>query len=114
MKITPSRFFCTRCGKEGMGIFRKVGQQREAGHLKKLYCIYCKDIVNHVEIKENGNYTVEDFQKEFELGRFVNGQREELAQCSKEDCPYNINSQCWNSNGQAHCGHKPEITNNQE
>lgn len=114
MNITPSRFFCTRCGKEGIGIFRNIGRQREPGHLKKLYCIYCKDTVNHVEIKENGKYTVEDFEKEFKLGRFVNGQREQLIACSKTDCPYNVDSQCWNSNGQIHCGHKPEITNNQE
>lgn len=76
MKYSSSRFFCTACGKEGMEIPRKNGQQREAGHLKKLYCIYCKKEVNHAEIKENGNYTIEDFKREFNSGVFVDGLRE--------------------------------------
>ena len=50
---TSSRFFCTQCGREGIPIQRKKGSQKERGHLKKLYCIYCNEQVNHVEIKEN-------------------------------------------------------------
>ena len=76
MKYSSSRFFCTACGNEGLSIMRSNGQQREAGHLKKLYCIYCKKEVNHAEIKENGNYTIEDFKREFNSGVFVDGLRE--------------------------------------
>ena len=36
-QITQSRFFCTKCGREGIPVHRKKGQQREGGHLKKLY-----------------------------------------------------------------------------
>jgi len=106
-----SRFFCTKCGKEGIPIQRKKGQERESGHLKKLYCIYCGEEVNHVEIKEdNPAYTLEDFKEEFELGRFEEGQRSamgDLSLCSKLDCPYNKDGKCWNSNYSTDCPYRP-------
>lgn len=68
-----SRFFCTRCGKEGIPIPRMQGQERKAGHLKKLYCIYCREELNHAEIKEEG-YTYQDFMEDFENGVFLNQQ----------------------------------------
>lgn len=112
MNMSQSRFFCTECGNEGIPIMRPVGRQREPGHLKKLYCIHCKKEVNHVEIKETGNYTYEDFKKEYELGRFIDGNRiaiEQLLDCSCDTCPFNINGKCWNSNWSNDCGHRPEI-----
>ena len=99
---TPDRFFCTQCGQEGIPIVRPKCKEREAGHLKNLYCIYCKKETNHVEIREKSqNYTLEDFQLEFELGRFVNGNRTELKdllKCSNSNCIYNIDGNCWNAN----------------
>ena len=106
MKMTQSRFFCTQCGKEGLPVMRKQGQQREPGHLKKLYCIYCGKEVNHAEVREIGGYTEDDFKQEFELGRFVEGQRESLADCTCKKCPFNINGKCWNSNRSNNCGHR--------
>ena len=110
MKNTQSRFFCCKCGKEGIPIQRKQCSQREPGHLKKLYCIFCQEEVNHAEVREIGGYTVDDFKLEFELGRFINGQRipnEELISCSDTLCKYNIEGKCWNSNYSYNCGHRP-------
>ena len=110
MNISQSRFFCTKCGKEGIPIMRPKGQMREPGHLKKLYCMNCGEYVNHAEVREIGGYTEEDFRQEFELGRFQNGQRVEnknLLQCSNTTCQYNINGKCWNSNNSSHCPYKP-------
>lgn len=108
MKTSQSRFFCTKCGKEGLPIQRKAGQQREPGHLKKLYCIYCQEEVNHAEVREIGGYTEEDFKKEFEMGRFTDqGQREVLSDCTNYNCPFNKNGKCWNSNRSNNCGHRP-------
>ena len=110
MKMTQSRFFCTRCGREGLPLMRKQGQQREAGHLKKLYCIYCGKEVNHAEVREIGGYTEEDFRREFEMGRFTEeGQRETLLDCTNYNCPFNKNGKCWNSNRSNNCGHRPLI-----
>lgn len=65
-----SHFYCTQCGQEGIPIRRVRGQERKAGHLKILYCIHCGKTINHVEVKENSNYTYMDFKKEFESGVF--------------------------------------------
>ena len=106
---TKSRFFCTCCGREGIPIQRKKGSEREAGHLKQLYCIYCKKEVNHAEVREIGGYTIEDFKKEYLLGRFVNGVRvseNDLLGCSCDFCEYNINGKCWNSNNSYSCKYR--------
>ncbi len=70
MKFNQSDFYCTCCGKKGLPVQRKKGQEREKGHLKKLYCIFCNKEINHVEIKPDGRYTLEDFQMEYEYGNF--------------------------------------------
>ncbi len=106
-----SNFYCTKCGKLGIPIMRLGNKYREGGHLKKLYCLYCKEETNHCEIRPVGQYTYEDFKEEFDLGRFVDGQRipvADLLQCSKTDCHYNISGRCWNSNHSFKCKHRPE------
>lgn len=111
MNISQSRFFCTKCGREGIPIIRNQGKIREPGHLKKLYCIYCKETVNHAEVRDIGGYTYEDFLEEFKAGRFVDGTKEEIKDlwtCSCETCPYNKNGKCWNSDFSSQCGRRPE------
>lgn len=108
-ETTTSEFYCTQCGNKGIPIARKVGSQREAGHLKKLYCPYCKEETNHAEIRPFGAYDYEDFEREFKLGRFVNGLRvpiDECLTCSKRDCDYNVNGKCWNCKENFNCGHR--------
>lgn len=111
-ETTTSEFYCTRCGKKGIPIARKIGKQREAGHLKRLYCPFCREEVNHAEVRPFGDYNYEDFQLEFELGRFLeDGTKlsiQELLSCSKEECKYNVNGKCWNSNYSFVCTHRPE------
>lgn len=110
-EVVKSDFYCTKCGKRGIPIVRKTNQQREAGHLKKLFCLYCKESVNHVEIRSYGSYIYDDFLEEFELGRFVDGQRipvADLMSCSKIDCDYNKHGKCWNSNYSYDCSHRPK------
>lgn len=74
--MTMSDMYCTCCGKKNIPIPRKRGQEREPGHLKKMYCIHCKKTVNMVEVKDFGSgYTVDDFMWEFSNGNFKNGER---------------------------------------
>lgn len=106
-KIHHSRLFCTKCGHEGIGVPRKPHGAREQGHLKKMYCIFCKEEVNHAEVTDSGRYTVADFKKEFQLGRFTEeGERvplKDLAQCNKKDCPFYVSGKCWNANHSHWC-----------
>lgn len=71
-----SDFYCTVCGHKGIPIIRKVGKEKEPGHLKKLYCLYCNKETNMVEVRpSNLKYTLQDFLIEFENGNFEGGER---------------------------------------
>ena len=66
-----SEMYCTKCGKKGFDIARKPSRLREPGHLKKLYCVYCNEERNHVEIREiYSDYNLEDFKLEMQYGNF--------------------------------------------
>ena len=69
-------FYCTQCGGKGIPILRQLGKERNAGHLKKLYCLRCGKETNHVECKPFSKYEYKDFLVEFEKGNFdKNGNR---------------------------------------
>ena len=74
-----SRMFCCNCGKEGVPITRRPGHYREAGHLKKLYCIHCGKDWNHAEVRSMySDYNYEDFKLEMKYNNFdKNGNRKE-------------------------------------
>ena len=61
-------FYCTCCGRRGIPIPRSEAAQRGKGHLKKLYCIYCKKEVNHYECYSEQD--IAKFQMKFERGDF--------------------------------------------
>ena len=71
------RFFCIKCGKEGIPLARKQGHKHERFHRKKLYCRYCKMEVNHVECQTDED--VYNFRVDFEEGVFANEIEESLA-----------------------------------
>ena len=76
--ITDNEFYCVKCGRKGLPVIRQRGKEREAGHLKKLFCLNCKIETNHVECQPNTKYTKADFQVEFEYGNFdENGNRKQ-------------------------------------
>ena len=66
-----SDFYCTQCGRKGIPVWRRMGSEREAGHLKKLYCLTCGKETNHVECKPFTHYTYEDFITEWEYENFI-------------------------------------------
>ena len=66
-----SDFYCTQCSCKSVPIVRKAGQQREPGHLKKLYCLHCQKETNHVEIRYPSKYTLDDFWIEFTHNNFT-------------------------------------------
>lgn len=44
-------FYCTKCGNKGMPLARKKSHTKEMGHMKKIWCLHCKEEINHVEIR---------------------------------------------------------------
>lgn len=117
--VIKNDFYCTKCGKKGIPIARTLRHLKNSGHLKKLFCLYCQDETNHVEVRATGGYSYEDFLMEFELGRFVDGKKiptKDLMPCSKKDCKYNKHAHCWNSNYSYDCPHRPKkaIENKEE
>ncbi len=66
-----SDFYCVCCGKKGIPVLRRIGKEKEPGHLKKLFCIYCGREVNHAEVRPNGKYTYVDFSIEYHFGNFT-------------------------------------------
>ena len=69
--VVMSEFYCTQCGNKGFPSWRRTGREREAGHLKKIYCLTCGEQTNHVECKENTHYQYDDFKTEYEYGNFT-------------------------------------------
>lgn len=102
-----SEFYCTQCGKKTIPIARICTHQRAAGHLKNLYCPWCRKENNCVEIRPGiGSYTYETFKLEFTLGRYrADGTKErtcDLPKCSRE-CKYCQDGVCWNTNCSYEC-----------
>ena len=50
---------CPEC-KNISYIFRKKGNLKKPGHLKKLYCPYCKKEVNQVEVRDPSEFYIDD------------------------------------------------------
>ena len=69
-RYSESEFYCTQCGNRGIPVLRLKGSEREAGHLKNLFCLTCQKEQNHVECKPYTKYTHEDFLLEFNEGNF--------------------------------------------
>lgn len=69
-------FYCINCGKKGIPIGRNKGHLREKFHRKRLYCIYCKQEVNHIEIKSQEDK--EEFLINFENGVYKSEAEESL------------------------------------
>ena len=76
-KFIINEFYCTQCGARGLPVHRKLGQEREPGHLKKLFCLKCCKETNHVEIRSDSpKYDYETFKIEYEYGNFdIDGNR---------------------------------------
>ena len=71
------RFFCIKCGNEGIPLSRRQGHKHEKFHRKKLYCTHCKQEINHIECKNDEE--VYDFRLDFGEGAFINEAKESVA-----------------------------------
>ena len=71
-----SEFYCTSCGMKGFSVVRCKNKLRNPGHLKRLYCIKCNKVINHVECNSISEYDYDFFMEEYSSGNFdKDGQR---------------------------------------
>ena len=70
-------FYCINCGNKGIPLMRRQGFKHEGMHRKKLYCITCRQEVNHVECKTPDE--VEEFHYNFENGVYKNEAEESIS-----------------------------------
>ena len=70
-------FYCLKCGNLGIPIMRQRGHERGKFHRKKLYCLHCKQEVNHMECRTDEE--VREFKDAFERGEFVNEAEESVS-----------------------------------
>lgn len=70
--VVLSEFYCTKCGNKGIPIMRRRGAEREAGHLKRIFCLKCQQEWNHAECKPYSHYDYNDFLLEFKHSNFDN------------------------------------------
>ena len=77
MAYTEHSFYCIKCGNKGIPLMRRQSLQHEKMHRKKLYCLYCKEEVNHVECKNLEE--VEIFKLNFKNGVYINEAEESIS-----------------------------------
>ena len=70
-------FYCMNCGRKGIPLSRRVSLQHGKFHRKKLYCIYCKEEVNHIECRTPEE--VEEFKENFENGVYKDEAQDSLS-----------------------------------
>ena len=74
--------FCLNCGNKGIPIYRKRNGIREAGHRKALYCIHCRETVNHYECRNSSE--IYDFKQRFAAGEFAEEAKNSIAYIKAE------------------------------
>ena len=70
-------FYCLKCGNRGIPIRRKCGFQHSSMHRKKLYCIHCKEEINHIECKSMDD--IEEFLVNFKNGVYKDEAQESVS-----------------------------------
>jgi hypothetical protein len=81
-KTIEHSFYCMKCGQKGIPLARKEGYQHKSFHRKKMYCVFCKQEVNHIECK---NYEeIMKFKEDFESGVFVDEAEESISYVRSE------------------------------
>ena len=75
-------FYCINCGKKGIPLQRRTGHKHGKFHMKKLYCLYCKQEVNHIEC--SNAVEVKKFKENFLKGVYKNDAKESLTYVGAE------------------------------
>lgn len=83
MKYENHSFYCMKCGNRSFDLPRKTSHKYGKHHRKKLWCIYCKEEVNHIECRTQQE--VEEFKEKFAAGEYKKELEESLDFIKKEN-----------------------------
>lgn len=65
-KYESHSFYCLNCGKKGIPLLRDRSHFHSKNHRKVLYCPFCNETVNHLEVTNMEE--AEKFKEDFENG----------------------------------------------
>ena len=68
-KYEQHSFYCLNCGKKGIPLLRDKSHLHAKNHRKVLYCPFCQETVNHLEVRTMEE--AEKFKEDFEKGVFI-------------------------------------------
>ena len=77
--IVSHEFYCIHCGNKGIPLPRKLGQFREKGHYKNIYCINCKNTTRHTELYSE--LDVNRFKEDFKKGVYIEDAKNDNFTC---------------------------------
>ena len=69
---TQTELICSECGSK-MPIVRKKSKQKELLHIKHLYCYQCREITQHIELKN-----VSLIEKDLEFNTYLTDSEQEV------------------------------------
>ena len=69
-------FYCINCGSRGIPLSRKKGHQHGRFHRKKMYCVKCREEINHIECKTQED--IIEFTTNFKNGVYQEEAKESL------------------------------------
>ena len=70
-------FYCLQCGNRGIPLARKESSRKEKFHRKKLFCIHCKEEVNHIECRNE--LEIEEFIENFRNGVYIDEAKDSIS-----------------------------------
>ena len=66
--VFQCNLYCLNCGERGVPIWRDKGKKKSRGHRKVLYCPYCQQTLNHIELETPED--VRQFKQDFAAGKY--------------------------------------------
>lgn len=77
-------FYCIDCGNKSFSIPRSEGRLKKRFHRKKLYCLNCKCLINHVECRDD--LDAYEFRTKWLAGYYIQEAAKSKEYCEANEC----------------------------
>lgn len=78
---TTHDFYCLNCGRRAIPIARHTGHMHGKFHYKRLYCPWCRNTVNHIEIRTGEE--LKEFQEKYTAGEYKEEAERSIKECEE-------------------------------